>query len=167
MIRLAIYSGSFDPPTNGHAWMIRTASRLFNVVYVAVGINPEKHYMFDISERVKMVSDLSIPTNNNIVVVPFEKQFLIDFASEHHADYIIRGIRSESDYGFERGMLDINREIDTKDIETIFLMPPKELQSVSSSMVKGLIGYDGWEKKLNLFVPRNVSDAIIKKVKEK
>jgi len=166
MIRTAIYSGSFDPPTNGHAWMIRTASRLFNVVYIAVGVNPGKQCMFTIDERKEMLRNLSL-SMANIEVISFENQFLIDVANELKADYIIRGIRSESDYGFERGMLDINREISAKDIETVFLMPPKELQSVSSSMVKGLIGYNGWEPNVKIFVPRNVSDAIIKKVKKK
>jgi len=166
MIRTAIYSGSFDPPTNGHEWVIRTASRLFDKVYIAVGINTGKHYMFTTDDRIKMLKDLS-SSMNNIEVISFENQFLIDFANEIGVDYIVRGIRSESDYEFERGMLNINKEIGDIDITTIFLMPPKELQSISSSMVKGLIGYNGWEPNVKIFVPRNVSDAIIKKVKEK
>jgi pantetheine-phosphate adenylyltransferase len=164
MIRTAIYSGSFDPPTNGHAWMIKTAAQLFDKLYIAVGINPGKHYMFTIDERIELIKGLCKESSDKIEVVSFKNQFLIDFASKIKADYIIRGIRSESDYQFERGMLDINRDIGDVNIDTIFLMPPKELQSISSSMVKGLIGYDGWIPNVKIFVPKNVSDAIIKKV---
>jgi pantetheine-phosphate adenylyltransferase len=171
MKKIAVYSGSFDPLTNGHLWMIQTASKLVDVLNIAVGTNPGKKYMFTMDERINMIEQLPLRKNNvytaTISVRPFENKYLMDFVDEVSADYIIRGIRNETDYEFERAMMDINNDLFGEGIETIFLMPPRELQSVSSSMIKGLIGYKGWESAIATFVPPNVKDAIIKKVKEK
>jgi len=170
MNKIAVLAASFDPLTNGHLWMIRTASKLVDELYIGVGTNPGKQYMFTMNERIKMIEQLPLKKNNvtiaTIFVKPFENKYLMDFVDEVNADYIIRGIRNENDYGFERAMMDINNDLFGEGIETIFLMPPRELQSVSSSMVKGLIGYEGWEAAITRFVPPNVSDSIIQKVNE-
>lgn len=172
MKKIAVYSGSFDPPTNGHAWVIQTACEIFDEVIVAIGTNPGKKYMFTTEERIDMVNGLFLRSIGgekrnivkNIQVESFELEYLMDFADKVNANYIVRGIRSETDYKFEREMMDINHELFGTTIDTIFLMPPKDLQSVSSSMIKGLIGYNGWELKIQKFVTPNVKEAIIKKV---
>lgn len=171
-VSIAIYSGSFDPVTNGHVCVIETASKIFDQLIIAVGTNPGKQYMFTIDERMKLIENMpvykDIYDKQDICVVPFENQYLMEFAEkECHANYIVRGIRSESDYKFEREMMDINQQLFGIGIETVYLFPPTELQSVSSSMVKGLIGYKGWETKIRPFVQPNVRDAIIKKVNGK
>jgi pantetheine-phosphate adenylyltransferase len=174
MKKIAVLAASCDPPTNGHSWMIYVASKLVDELYVGVGTNPGKRYMFTMDERINMMENLytkgvfgrKIPIIDNVIVRPFENKYLMNFVDEVSADYIIRGIRNETDYEFERAMMDINNDLFGDGIETIFLMPPKELQSVSSSMVKGLIGYEGWETAIANFVPPNVKEAIIQKVKE-
>jgi len=172
MKRIAVYSGSFDPPTNGHAWMIQTASQLFDKLYVAVGTNPGKRYMFTVDERVEMLERLFLKPAfgekaviiNNVSICSFENEYLIPFARSIGANYIVRGIRSEPDYQFERSMKDVNDELFNPGIETIYLMPPSKLQSISSSTVKGLIGYSMWENVVKKFVPRSVHEAIVDKV---
>jgi phosphopantetheine adenylyltransferase len=81
-----------------------------------------------------------------------ENRFLVKYAENIGANYILRGIRSEEDYSFERVMRNINGDMNSN-ITTVFLIPPREIAEVSSSMVKGLIGPDGWREVVNKYVP--------------
>ena len=85
----------------------------------------------------------------------FENQFLVRYAREQGARYIVRGIRNESDYWREREMRYINADLEPE-ILTVFLMPPREIAEVSSSFVRGLIGPEGWEEVVHRFVPEPV-----------
>lgn len=140
----AVYAGSFDPVTRGHLWMIREGARLFGGLAVAIGDNPAKRYTFDRPTRRTFLEDATrgIP---GVSVDVFENRFLVEYARSVGADYILRGIRNESDYGFERGMRHVNADLDA-DITTVFLMPPRDLSETSSSLVKGLVGPEGWEQ---------------------
>ncbi|MDB6123195.1 MAG: pantetheine-phosphate adenylyltransferase [Pedosphaera sp.] len=158
--RSAVYAGSFDPLTVGHLWMIEEGARLFDELVVAIGINPDKHYAFTLEERVKMLHD-STKHYKNVKVETFSNQFLISYAQSRAASYILRGIRSQSDYEYERVMRNINGDLD-QHITTIFLTPPRGIAEVSSSMVKGLIGPEGWEKIVKEYVPKAVFDKLVK-----
>ncbi len=148
---LAVYAGSLDPLTIGHMWMIQEGCRIFPNLRVAIGINPEKRYSFTLEERVDMLKD-STRTFKNVSVDSFSNRYLVDYAREIHATHILRGIRSESDYEFERAMRNINGDFDSR-VTTVFLMPPRQICEVSSSMVKGLIGPSGWEAVVKKYVP--------------
>lgn len=150
----AIYAGSFDPPTNGHLWMIRAGSELFRELVVAIGVNPEKHYAYRIEDRLELLRDCSKDLAN-VSVTTFENQFLVRYARSIGARYILRGIRNEADYAFEREMRYINADLQP-DILTVFLMPPREIADVSSSFVRGLIGPQGWQEVVRRFVPDSV-----------
>lgn len=156
-----IYAGSFDPPTNGHLWMFDQGSKLFDEFVIAIGINAEKEYTFSIDERISMLKEL---TKNyaNVEVVEYENQFLINYANSIGSDYILRGIRNENDYTYERGMRYINGDLN-KNIQTLFLIPPRNLVEVSSSFVKGIIGPEGWEEIIKEYVPKSVFLKIIEK----
>jgi len=155
----AIYGGSFDPVTNGHLWMIRTAAELFREVVVAIGVNPEKEYAYGLDDRLAFLractTDLA-----NVTVDSFENQFLVRYARSLGARYILRGIRNESDYAREREMRYINADLEPE-ILTVFLMPPREIAEVSSSFVRGLIGPEGWEDVVHRFVPQSVYDFFL------
>lgn len=159
-MKRAVYAGSFDPVTNGHLWMIQQASKLFDEVIVAIGINPDKKYAFTLEERIEMLSK-SIP-HNNVRVDTFENDFLVRYAEKINAQYIIRGIRSQIDFEYEKQMRNVNSEISPK-VDTIFLIPPRELADVSSSFVKGLVNPDGWEYILRKYVPLGVFEKFAKK----
>lgn len=88
----------------------------------------------------------------NHSVTSFTNSYLIDYAQEIGATHILRGIRSESDYEYERTMRNINGDLDPG-ICTVFLMPPREIAEVSSSMVKGLVGPEGWRKVVRKYLP--------------
>jgi len=143
-MRKAVYGGSFDPPTNGHLWMIEQGAKLFDVLVVALGINPSKEYAFSVDERVEMLRNIT-KDFRNITIDTFQDQFLVSYAESVGADHIIRGIRSEVDYEYERVMRHVNSDLNSN-ILTVFLMPPREIAEVSSSFVKGLVGPEGWEK---------------------
>jgi len=158
--RLGVYAGSFDPPTIGHLWMIEEGVRLFDELIVAVGVNPEKKYTFTLDARLEMLRDSS-KKFRNVRVTSFSNRYLIHYAQSIGASHILRGIRTESDYEFERTMRNINGDLDDG-ICTLFLMPPRGIAEVSSSMVRGLIGPTGWQK----IVRKYLSDAVYQKVLE-
>lgn len=158
---IGIYAGSYDPPTNGHVWMIEQGARLFSKFYVAIGINSQKEYTFSIEERLLMLKDIC-EMYNNVFIVHFENKFLAKFAESLKADYILRGIRNEKDYTYERGMRYVNSNMN-KTIQTLFMMSPRNLVEVSSSLVKGLIGSDDWEMVVREYVPDVVYYKMIEK----
>jgi pantetheine-phosphate adenylyltransferase len=157
--RLGVYAGSFDPPTIGHTWMIEQGVSLFDRLIVAVGINPEKKYTFSLEARLEMLRD-SVKNYRNVSVASFSNLYLIDYAKSAGASHILRGIRSESDYEFERTMRNINGDLDPE-ICTIFLMPPRGIAEVSSSMVRGLIGPTGWKKIVRKYVSESVYQKLL------
>ncbi|MEM3341753.1 MAG: pantetheine-phosphate adenylyltransferase [Thermoplasmata archaeon] len=157
----AIYAGSFDPPTNGHVWMIHHGVRMFDVLYVAVGENPDKAYTFSLEQRLNMLKEITKDLAN-IRVISFSNKFLAQFARENKIEFILRGIRSWKDYEFERGMRYINEDI-WGGITTVFLMPPRHLCEISSSMVKGLVGPEGWQNIVGQYVPPPVLKVLIEK----
>jgi pantetheine-phosphate adenylyltransferase len=152
--RLGVYAGSFDPLTIGHLWMIEQGAGLFDRLTVAVGINPDKRYTFSLEERLDMLRE-SLKDYGNVSVSSFSNHYLIDYARLTGATHILRGIRSESDYEYERTMRNINGDMDSK-ICSVFLMPPRDIAEVSSSMVKGLVGPKGWRAVVRKYVPEPV-----------
>ena len=161
MPRKCVYAGSFDPPTNGHMWMIENGSRLFDELVLAIGTNPEKKSMFSVSERLGLLRDLS-KHYGNITVGSYQNQFLMHYAKSIGAKYVLRGIRSYKDYEYESGIKRINDSISSS-VTTVFLMPPDELSHISSSIVKGLIGPSGWEDVVEHYVPRSVYSELLKR----
>jgi pantetheine-phosphate adenylyltransferase len=158
-VKKAIYAGSFDPLTNGHLWMIEEGARLFDELVVAIGINPDKKCTFSLEDRLDMLRK-STKTFPNIKIDFFKNKFLVNFAGSSNAQYVLRGIRTQADYEFERGMRHINSDLNPK-IETLFLIPPRQISEISSSAVKSLVGPDGWENAIEGYVPRNVYNKFL------
>ena len=159
-MRTAVYAGSFDPPTNGHVWMIEQGLELFDHLYVAIGSNPSKTYTFSVKDRLDLLR-ASLPSCERLTISHFDNRYLVDYAREVDAQYILRGIRSPGDYEYERIMRHINNDM-APDIQTAFLMPPREIAELSSSMVKSLIGPDGWKDIVRRYVPAPVFEQLEK-----
>lgn len=155
-----IYAGSFDPVTLGHLWMISRGAKLFGTIVVAVGTNPDKKAMFRPDERIDLLC-ASTEAVKNIRIESFENRYLVEYARSIGASFILRGIRP-GDFEYERAMRYVNEDLDSG-ITTVFLMPPRELAEVSSSIVKGLVGPIGWESVVAKYVPQSV----LEKLKEK
>jgi len=157
---LGVYAGSFDPLTIGHLWMIEEGRKLFDQLVVSIGINPDKKYTFSLEERIEMLR-ASTAKFRNVSIDSFSNLYLVDHARSIKATHILRGIRSQADFEFERGMRNINGDLDPT-ICTVFLMPPREIAEVSSSMVKGLIGPNGWQNIVRKYVPAAVFKTLTK-----
>lgn len=157
-MRIAVYAGSFDPLTNGHVWMIERGLKLFDRLIVAIGTNPQKSYSFSIKDRLDLL-EASLPKSDRMDIAHFDNRYLVDYAAEKDAAYILRGIRTGDDYEYERVMRHINADL-APSIDTVFLMPPRDISELSSSMVKGLIGPQGWEETVRRYVPAPVFDAL-------
>ena len=159
-MKRGVYAASFDPVTNGHLWVIAQAARLFDQLVVAIGVNPDKAYTFSMDDRLEFLRETTSQFDN-VTVTSYEHQFLVNYARSLEADYIVRGIRTQADYEYERGMRYINSDLNSN-ITTIFLMPPREIVEISSSFVKGLVGPEGWRDVVKRYVP----DAVYKKFLE-
>lgn len=157
----AIYAGSFDPVTNGHLWIIKQACRLFDHVIVAIGDNPNKSYLFSADERLEMLESL-VEEFPNVKFEVLGNKYLARYAQEMNIPFLIRGIRSNQDFEYEKGMAHINTNI-APEIETVYLIPPLAITQISSSMVKGLVGPEGWEESVKKYVPRGVMKLLKKK----
>jgi pantetheine-phosphate adenylyltransferase len=142
--------------------MIREGARLFDRLVVAVGVNPEKSYTFNLEQRLRWLSEIVKETVESLAVQgeppaqvrveSFHNQFLAHFAQSIGASMILRGIRNENDYTYEHAMRHINSDLHGN-ITTVFLIPPRDLCEVSSSTVKGMIGPEGWQEAIHAYVP--------------
>lgn len=163
MRKVGILAGSFDPITNGHMWLIKQAYDLVDELHIVVGVNPAKKYTFSLGERISLVHEviyreMGEDVFDNIEVRPFEG-LLVHYATDVKARYIIRGIRNIADFNYEQQIQQVNKRI-SSDIDTVFFVPPPEYMEVSSSTVKSLVGFDGWENIVGQYVNSCVVDAL-------
>ncbi|OIO73124.1 MAG: pantetheine-phosphate adenylyltransferase [Elusimicrobia bacterium CG1_02_37_114] len=140
MKRVAVYPGSFDPPTNGHIDIIKRACDLFDKVIIAIIDNPAKKPAFTIEEREYML-EKSIQGLSGVDVEHFSG-LLVKYLRKKKARIIIRGLREMSDFEYEFQMALMNRKLDNE-IETVFLMPDERWTYLSSSVIKEVAGLGG------------------------
>jgi pantetheine-phosphate adenylyltransferase len=158
---IAVYPGSFDPPTNGHIDIISRASNIFSKVIVAITHNYNKKHMFCLQDRIEMMKQ-SVIKMDNVEVQSFSG-LLVDYLQKINSFYVIRGLRALSDFEYEFQMALMNRKLNSK-IETIFLMPDQEYTFLSSSMIREIAALNGNFKK---FVPAPVYKKMHSKVIKK
>jgi len=159
-LRLAVYSGSFDPITLGHLNVIRRGCRLVDKLIVGVGINIEKQPLFSAEERMDMIRIVTDDCRN--VEVRTFSGLAVQFARDCGARVMIRGIRPLTDVSAEFTMLLANRQL-AEDVETVFLMADEELSHVSSSLIKQITPVTT-DEMLAAFVPREIIDRIRAKI---
>lgn len=156
-MKIAVYSGTFDPITNGHMSIIERASGLFDKVYVAVATDTYKNTMFDVQERVALVKASTAHFGN--VETEVFTGLLVDYAKSRGACAIVRGLRVISDFEYEMQMASFNRHLNP-DIETVFFTADGEFSLVSSSMIRNIASLHGDIKD---FVPAPVYEALLEK----
>ena len=137
--RVAVFPGTFDPPTRGHLDIIERGRTLFDELIVAVGHNPDKQALFDQNERAEMLRQL-VADHANVRVATF-RGLTVDFARQSGAAAILRGIRNSSDLQFEFQVALTNRAV--AGVETVFIMTSPEFSFTSSSLIKQIAAMGG------------------------
>jgi len=155
---IAIYPGSFDPPTNGHLDLIARGSKIFDQLIVAILRNPEKGPLFSLSERQRMLEAMT-EDFKNVDVDTFDG-LTVDYASKVKASAVLRGIRAISDYEYELQMALMNRKL-RPDLETVFMMPAEQYSYLSSRLVREIAQLGGSIKGL---VPELVEQRLREKL---
>lgn len=156
---IAVSPGSFDPITLGHLDIIERSAYIYDKVIVAVASKPAKQTLFSVSERLDLVAG-AIKTNARVQVEEFDS-LLVEFARQHGASIIVKGLRAISDFEHEFQMALLNKKLDTE-IETVFMMARPEYMFLSSSAVKEIASYGGPVQGL---VPPNVESSLKNKYK--
>jgi pantetheine-phosphate adenylyltransferase len=159
-MKIGFYPGSFDPITYGHLDIITRGAKLFDKLYIAISINPNKKTLFSDDERVELVKE-SIKDIKNIEVIKSNK-LTVEHCKLLGASHILRGLRAVTDYDYEFQMTNFNHEI-SPDIDTVFLMTQGKYSFLSSSSVRELALFGG---DVTPFVPENVKIAIERKIKQ-
>ncbi|MBT3312609.1 MAG: pantetheine-phosphate adenylyltransferase [Desulfobacterales bacterium] len=157
MERIAIYPGSFDPPTNGHIDMVERGLKIFDKIIVAILINPSKKSLFTVEERKEMFK-ASLKNCPNIEIDFFEG-LLVDYVVKKKAHVVIRGLRAVSDFEYEFQLAMMNRKLN-REIQTVFLMTGLRWVYISSSIVKEAASFGA---DVSSMVPESVNKMLIKK----
>ena len=134
MTTRALYTGSFDPMTNGHLDIITRSSKMFDELVVGVIVNPNKNPLFTREERVEMIQEVTSDLEN-VRVDSFEG-LLADYVNRNHFDAVVRGLRATSDFEYEIQMAQMNARLFDETVETVFLMTDPKYSFISSSMIK-------------------------------
>ena len=156
--RVALYPGSFDPPTYGHLDILSRARRLADRVIVAILENDAKKPLFTVPERIAMVRE--IVGEDPAVDVRSFSGLLVDFATQSGASLIVRGLRAVSDYEYELQMALMNRRLEPR-IETVFMMSAEAYSYVSSRLVKEVYQLGG---EIEGLVPASVQARMRRKM---
>ena len=140
MTRIAIYPGSFDPPTRGPEDLIRRSLALADRLIVAVAINAAKQPLFTVEERLAMLRTMC-EGEPRITIEAFDG-LLAEHARRVGAAMVVRGLRAVSDFEYEFQMALMNRQLNPS-LETVFLVPAVDLTYLSSSMVREVARFGG------------------------
>jgi pantetheine-phosphate adenylyltransferase len=163
--RIALYPGTFDPPTLGHNDIVRRAVKLVDHLVIGVATNATKTALFSLEDRVDImrrdVADLSGAGRATIEVRSF-RGLLMDFAGEVGAQMVVRGLRAVSDFEYEFQMVGMNAAMKS-DVETVFLMADPQHQAIASRLVKeiALLGGD-----VSPFVSAHVAELLKQRARE-
>ncbi|HEY7864703.1 MAG TPA: pantetheine-phosphate adenylyltransferase [Psychromonas sp.] len=159
-MKTVVFPGSFDPVTLGHIDLISRASKLAERVVIAVAVNTSKKTLFNLNERCDLLSQATAHLSG-IEVIPFSG-LLADFAKQHNAQALIRGIRGTTDADYELQLAQVNKALNTE-LETILLPANAATGFISSTVVKEVFKHDG---DIDPFAPPCVKQALLIKRSE-
>ena len=155
--RLALYPGTFDPPTLGHLDIVERAAQIFDRVEITIAVNTSKTPLLSVEERCELISEC-VSGLPNVSVAQFEG-LLVDYARNRGAVALVRGLRQVSDFDFEFRMAFANRRLHDG-LETVFLMTSEEHALIAASIVREI---HHWGGDISSFVPEPVQRALASK----
>ena len=138
MKKIAVFPGSFDPFTKGHEDVVNKSLELFDEMVIGIGVNSSKKYFFDLDKRVKHIESLF--ENKKIKVLTYQK-LTVDFCKDINANFIVRGLRDNKDFEYEKSIAHMNTEI--SNIQTIFLLTAQNYGAINSSIVREIFKNKG------------------------
>jgi pantetheine-phosphate adenylyltransferase len=148
--KIAVFPGSFDPITKGHEALIHRALPLFDEIIIAIGVNSQKQSMFSMEKRKQWIE--LVFKNENKIKISIYEGLTIDFCKKMNASYILRGLRSSTDFEFEKNIAQMNLAMESK-IETVFLITNPELSAINSTIIRDIVKNKG---NANPFVPKGI-----------
>jgi pantetheine-phosphate adenylyltransferase len=154
---VAVYAGSFDPPTNGHLDLIARASLLFPRIVVAIGVHPTRRPLFSADERLALLGEIT-RTFDNVEVQAFD-DLLIDFGTRVGARVIVRGLRAATDFEYELQIAHANADLNPG-IDTVFLPTRANYGFISASLVREIASHGG---DVSRYAPAAVCEALRRK----
>ncbi len=155
MKKIAVYPGTFDPITNGHIDILKRSIKLFDEVVILIAERKEKQTLFNLGERIEIANRV-VKNFKNVKVDFLKEELLVDYLKRSHIRFIIRGLRSISDFEYELQMALMNREF-LPDLETVFIVGGKDTIFLSSTLIREIALNKGDFSK---FVPEEVSRSI-------
>lgn len=135
-MKIAVFPGSFDPITSGHVDLVRRALPLFDKIIVAIGVNSQKKYLFELEQRMQWLEDV-FAENEEVEIGQFTG-LTAHYCQSIGARYLLRGLRNASDFDYEKTISQLN-SIVGDDLETIFLISRPEFSHISSTIVREII----------------------------
>jgi len=159
--KVAVFAGTFDPPTNGHLDIIQPSRRLFDRTIVAVGVNPEKQPLFSTAERVEMLRELLSDAKD--VEIESYTGLTMDYVQQKGADVIVKGIRDSEDMRNELRQANVN--MIAGDVETVFLFTTDQTALISGTLIRQIAEMGGLSGgRIERLIPRQVAERLKKKL---
>lgn len=160
--RIALYAGSFDPPTDGHIDVLKGALTVADRVIVAIGVHPGKAPLFSYEERVSLIERATADElgegARRIAVVAFD-DLVIDAARRHDASIMIRGLRDGTDLDYEMQMAGMNETM-APDLQTVFVPASPSVRTITATLVRQIASMGG---DIEPFVPTVVVESLREK----
>ncbi len=155
---VAMFPGSFDPPTLGHINIIKRSLRLYDHLYVVVADNISKHCLFTAQERVDVLKRI-FPDSPNIEVLSYDG-LMVNFAREHGVGVMIRGVRAVGDFGYEFELAMTNKQM-MDELEVLFMPTDPNYFMLRSSQIKEMAAFGA---DVSSLVPAEVVELLHEKV---
>ncbi|MCG6186606.1 MULTISPECIES: pantetheine-phosphate adenylyltransferase [Maribellus] len=151
MDKIAIFPGSFDPFTVGHESIVRRAVSMFDKIIVMIGFNANKKSFYSVEKRLRWINQVF--DKEDKIEVRIHEGLTIDFCKEVGAKYILRGLRTSSDFEYERAIAQINKKMHPE-IETVFLLTLPEHTPVNASIIRDIVLHGG---DASMFLPKGLN----------
>ena len=146
-MKIALFPGSFDPVTKAHVDIVKRSVSLFDKLYIGIGVNSTKQGLLSIEKREQMLQAV-FKYDARIQIIAYEG-LTVEFCKSIGAAYMIRGIRTVSDFEYEKAIAQMNHSLEPE-IESIFIVSKPGYSSISSSIVREIMRYNG---NVSQFIP--------------